>query len=134
MTTDTSTYSYADSVPTSILDSFFLEHLTKSEKGVKPHTPISVTASGEGCGKTSFGNIQTEGKSPKDGTMSNNMHFVSTCEIEGTIEIIEDLMALTEASEYLREEAKLVIDMLREGDSIPMEAYIKLNELQESLQ
>ena len=63
----------------------------------------------------------------------NNMHFVSTGEIEGAVEIIEDLVALTDPSEYLRDEAKLVIDMLRGGDNIPMETYLKLNELQESL-
>jgi len=134
MKIDISISSYEDNIRKKILDSSSSGRAIKLEKGVKPAMQISVMASGEGCGKSTFGNTQTEGKSPKDGTMSNNMHFVSTCEIEGTIEIIEDLMALTEASEYLREEAKLVIDMLREGDSIPMEAYIKLNELQESLQ
>ena len=63
----------------------------------------------------------------------NNMHFISTGELESAVEIIEDLVALTDPSEYLRDEAKLVIDMLQGGDKIPMEAYLKLNELQESL-
>ncbi len=60
--------------------------------------------------------------------MNNDMHFVSTCEIEGAIEIIQDLVALTDPSEYLRDEAKLVIDMLRDGEKIPMEDYLILKE------
>ena len=62
--------------------------------------------------------------------MNNDMHFVSTCEVEGAIEIIQDLVALTDPSEYLRDEAKLVIDMLRNGEKIPMEDYLQLKEQQ----
>ena len=61
----------------------------------------------------------------------NNMHFISTGEIESAVEIIQDLVALTDPSEYLRDEAKLVTDMLRDSDNIPMEAYLLLNKLKE---
>ena len=60
--------------------------------------------------------------------MNNDMQFVSTCEIEGAVEIIQDLVALTDPSEYLRDEALLVIDMLRNGEKIPMEDYLILKE------
>jgi len=90
-------------------------------------------ASGVGCGKTTFGSTQTGERSPEDGTMSN-MYTLSQGEMDAAIEVIRDLMGLADASEYLMEEAELVIEMLKGVDSITTEAYIKLNELKESLQ
>ena len=134
MTTDTNTSSSGSNTQKLILDSCSYDLLTKSEKGVRPHTPIYVTGSGEGCGRTTFGNSQTGEKSPKDGTMSNNMYTLCEGEMSAAIEVIQDLMVLADCSEYLKEEAELVIEMLKGVDSITTEAYIKLNELKEALQ
>ena len=64
----------------------------------------------------------------------SNMYTLSQGEMDAAIEVIRDLMGLADASEYLMEEAELVIEMLKGVDSITTEAYIKLNELKESLQ
>jgi len=64
----------------------------------------------------------------------SNIYTLSQGEMDAAIEVIQDLMALADPSEYLKEEAELVIDMLRTVDSMPTEAYIKLNELKETLQ
>ena len=133
MKIDISISSYEDNIRKKILDSSSSGRLIKLEKGVKLPMQISVMASGEGCGKTSFGNTQTREKSLGNGTMSN-IYTLCEGEMMAAIEVIQDLMVLADCSEYLKEEAELVIEMLKGVDSMTTEAYIKLNELKEALQ
>ena len=133
MKIDISISSYEDNIRKKILDSSSSGRAIKLEKGVKPAMQISVMASGEGCGKDTFGSTPITERLKRNGTMSN-MYTLSQGEMDSAIEVIQDLMALADPSEYLKEEAELVIDMLRTVDSMPTEAYIKLNELKETLQ
>ena len=57
----------------------------------------------------------------------NNMHFLSTCEVEGIVEVLEDLIVLTDPSEYLIDEAILAVKLLKSSETVSMEAYLEFN-------
>ena len=67
----------------------------------------------------------------KDRNMSD-INMISTLELQNAIEVIEDLVALTDPSDYLKIEAEGVIQTLKALDSITTEVYLLLNKLKES--
>lgn len=62
----------------------------------------------------------------------SRIHMISTQELRHAIEIIEDLAALADPSEYLKTEVTEVISMLKGLDSISAETYTHLNESKET--
>jgi hypothetical protein len=110
---------------------FFNVRSQKYEREVRLPMQTSATGWVVGTSKKSNGNSGTTEQSRGSGTMSN-LHILSTAELQHAIDVIEELSALTDPSDYLRDEATDVSEMLRALDTISTEAYLLINELKES--
>jgi hypothetical protein len=131
MMTDISTIYSALGIQTLIFVLYFKMLTTNLERGVRLLMQTSAMVEVEGYLRTLNGSTEQTVQYRRSGTMSN-ICMLSTSELQQAIEVIQELVATDNPSEYLREEAQETIDMLTAVDTITVEAYLLLNKLKES--
>ena len=62
----------------------------------------------------------------------SNLHVISAFQVRQAVDVVTDLIALNDPSDYLKREAMEVLESLKDSETIDSADYLKLNEENEN--